>query len=96
MKTQEPARCLRPDCRWAPLPTINDAGGLEVSPYCSTACRVFCIAAYYVSHATPTEDAKRELQRLELVNSMLDLRDHACQYDEGLSSMEELKAVFGA
>ncbi|MEU0587994.1 hypothetical protein [Streptomyces sp. NPDC006132] len=36
---------------------------------------------------------QRELQRLALVNSILDLRDHPSQYDEGLSGVEDLKAV---
>ena len=94
--THENARGLRPDCRWTPLPTINDAGGLEISPYCSSACRVFCIAAYYVANATQTPDVQRELQRLTLVSRILDLRDHPSQYDEGLTTVDELKAVLGA
>lgn len=93
MKTQDNARCLRPDCRFQPLPTLNDAGELEISPYCSNACRVYCIAAYYTANAEQTAEAQRQMRRLFLVNALLDLRTSAAQYDEGLPTVEEMKAA---
>jgi hypothetical protein len=94
--THENARCLRPDCRFEPLPTLNGAGGLAVSPYCSEACRIFCVAAYYTANAEQTPETQRQLQQLAHLTALLDLRDHPAQYSEGLPTVEELREALSA
>ncbi|MFI2716308.1 hypothetical protein ACH5AI_08145 [Streptomyces collinus] len=96
MKTHEQARCLRPDCRWTPLPTVNDAGGVEISPYCSDACRIVCVAAYYTANAEPSPEKERQMRQLVHVMALLDLREHPAQYSDGLPTVEELREVLGA
>lgn len=93
MKTTVPTRCLRPDCRWVPELSLTDNGGLEISAYCSLACRVFCVAGHALANAEQTTETQRQMQRLSLVNDMLNLREHPSQYDEGLSEADGIRGV---
>ncbi len=33
--------CLRPNCAFAPMPTMTTAGDVVIDPYCSTLCRMW-------------------------------------------------------
>ncbi|MGW5617527.1 hypothetical protein [Streptomyces sp. NPDC003877] len=75
--TQENARCARPGCRFSPLPTLNDSGGLEVSEWCSSACREWLVNAVVNSRREHSPEVERQTKRLFLIRELLDLRDHA-------------------
>ncbi|MER7575287.1 hypothetical protein [Streptomyces sp. NPDC126514] len=92
----DPTRCARPECRFSPLPEINADGVLEVSLFCSKACRGYCIAAYYTSNADPTDEVQRQLRQLVLVNALLDLRESPSEWDASFPTVEGMKAVLRA
>ncbi|MFF5537877.1 hypothetical protein ACFY71_36365 [Streptomyces cinerochromogenes] len=74
--TNEPTRCLRPDCRWAPLPALTESGSLEVSQYCSDACAQWMKAALVNARCQDSPAVERQAHRLFLIAELLNLRDH--------------------
>lgn len=92
----EPMRCLRPDCRWAPLPALTESGALEVSKYCSTACEQWLIAAVENARSNETPEVERQAHRLFLVGELLNLRDHPDDMTFFATSTPVLTAETGA
>ncbi|MGW3989085.1 hypothetical protein [Streptomyces sp. NPDC004830] len=77
MKAHESARCARPECRFSPLPTLNESGGLEVSEFCSPACREWLVNAVHIARCEPSPEVERQTKRIFLIKELLDLRDRA-------------------
>ncbi|MEU3986245.1 hypothetical protein AB0F77_40365 [Streptomyces sp. NPDC026672] len=75
--TEDSIRCLRPDCQFAPLPALTDSGALEVSEFCSEACRAWLAQAIHVARCDDSPETERAAHRLHLIAELLGLRDHA-------------------
>jgi hypothetical protein len=78
--TQDPTRCLRPDCRFAPLPALTESGALELFAYCSPECKAWTEAALTVAQAEHSPTVELQAERLYVVARLLDLRDHPSEY----------------
>lgn len=74
-------RCLRPTCRFSPLPVLTEAGGLSVSAYCSALCRQWSEAAVCVAQSRFSPAIEREAERLHVLARLLDLREHPSELE---------------
>lgn len=79
--THDPTRCLRPGCRFAPLPAMTESGGLEVFAYCSPACKDWTESALTVARREHSPTVERQAERLDVLARLLDLREHPSEYD---------------
>lgn len=93
--THDNSRCAVPDCRFAPLPKMNEADELEVSSFCSDACRSWFVNALHNARCEPSPEAERQAQRLFLVKELLLLRDHPTDVDFFTTPPESLGAAHG-
>lgn len=95
MTTHDPTRCLRPNCRFSPLPALTSAGGLEVSAFCSDACEEWAIAATVNARCEESPTAIRQAHRLLLIDELLNLRDHPTDVTFYTTPTEPLEVAHG-
>lgn len=74
--------CLRPPCRFTPMPRITDGGGLDFFAYCSRSCKEWCEAAVSVAQADYSPVIERRAHRLDVLSTLLDLREHPGELEE--------------
>ena len=78
--THDPTRCLRPGCRFAPLPALTESGGVEVFAYCSPECKAWLEAAVFVARSPFSPTVERQSEQLFALADLLDLREHPAEY----------------
>jgi hypothetical protein len=76
----DPTRCLRPGCRFAPLPALTESGGVEVFAYCSPECKAWAEAAVAVARSPFSPTVERQSEQLFVLADLLDLREHPAEY----------------
>lgn len=74
--------CLRPNCSFAPLPTMTLSGDLVVDPYCSLLCRMWAEYALALAHAPTSPRAEWESQQMLAMDAALNRRRHPSEIDE--------------
>lgn len=79
--THDPVRCLRPGCRFAPLPALTESGGLEVFAYCGLECKSWTEAALTVAQSRHSPTIERQAEQLDVLARLLDLREHPAEFD---------------
>ncbi|GGN38144.1 hypothetical protein GCM10011578_083200 [Streptomyces fuscichromogenes] len=75
--TTETSGCFRPHCRFSPTLRLTRSGSLEISSWCSDACRDWTVAAVANARSEFTPETEREAHRLCLIRQLLDIRDNA-------------------
>ena len=79
--THDPTRCLRPGCRFAPLPALTESGGVEVFAYCGSECKQWSEAAVVVARSPYSPTIERQSEQLFVLARLLDLREHPTEYN---------------
>ena len=74
--THDNTRCARPTCAFSVEPQLAEDGTLEVSEFCSPACREWLVNAVVNSRREPSPEVERQAERLFLIAELLRLRDH--------------------
>lgn len=74
--------CLRPTCRFTPMPTFTDGGELDFFAYCSLSCKEWCEAAVTVAQADYSPVIERRAHRLDVLSTLLDLREQPGELEE--------------
>ncbi|MFH9726249.1 hypothetical protein ACH4M4_25300 [Streptomyces sp. NPDC017254] len=62
--------CLRPNCAFAPMPTMTTSGDIVIDPYCSVLCRMWAEYALTLvrrSWSPRTEWESRQMFTLDAV-----------------------------
>jgi hypothetical protein len=72
--------CLRPDCRFAPLPALTESGELKVFAYCSPQCKEWTETALTVAQAEHSPTVEFQSEQLFVLADLLDRREHPSEY----------------
>ncbi|MFE9828493.1 hypothetical protein ACFYPK_07485 [Streptomyces halstedii] len=64
------------------MPTLTDDGELDFHAYCSRSCKAWCEAAVTVAQADYSPAIERRAHRLDVLSTLLDLRDQPGDLEE--------------